>query len=73
MHNIYDFNVVYQGFVSRFGIEPNGILMNEFTFQLLKTEVESIITIEVQSLSTFMGVKIFRSEDLENGKCRFII
>lgn len=69
---MYDFNQAYEGFVSRFGIEPNGVLMSEETYEILKQPMESFI-IAIKEPATFRGIPIMRSKQMEPNQIRFVI
>lgn len=75
IYHIYDLNKAYEGFIDRFGIEPNGILMHNETFTMLKEMMVNGTTQKVSddALITFMGKSIFKSSDIEVGKLRFVI
>lgn len=74
MHNIYDLNEAYEGFVRRFGIEPNGLLMREETYEMLKhTMYRDFNVITSNASVTFRGALIFRSQQMEVNQIRFII
>lgn len=66
MHNIYDLNEAYEGFIKRFGIEPNGVLMHEETYKMLCAAAPSIPL-------TFRGAPIYTSPQMEVNQLRFII
>lgn len=74
MHNIYDLNQAYEGFVKRFSIEPNGLLMHESTYEMLKLTMHRDFTVVHPDASvTFRGAPIFRSAQMEINQLRFII
>lgn len=73
-HYIYDINEAFDGFVKRFGIEPNGVLMSEETFQEIKHLMSDATTIVAEDAKiTFRGVPIFMCSQLSKGKLRFVI
>jgi hypothetical protein len=73
-YNIYDFDQAYNDFVERFGIEPNGVVMHEATYQELKNCFNTNIVTESEvSPTTIFGKPIFRSMQIEINKIRFVI
>jgi hypothetical protein len=72
MELILDISLKIEEYESRIGIKPLGILMNEstkdFMIKYLVKDYVGIVKVE-----TFMGVKIFVSNDLKIGQVNLII
>lgn len=74
MYNIYDLNQAHNDFVKRFGIEPNGVLMNNYTLESIKGMCNTPTDKMDNNVKlTIMGAPIFISEEMSNNKLRFII
>ena len=71
MYNIYELNIAYNSFVKRFGIEPNGVLINHYTKVALIDA--GLITITNAKLVFIHGIPVFTSVEMEDGKIRFVI
>lgn len=53
-------------FIKRWGIEPGGILMSSATYKTLVAQRN-------EEMKQFRGIPIFKSEDIEANKIRFVI
>lgn len=72
-YHVYDLNKAYKDFLNRWGVEPNGLLMREETYDLLRRSAADIFTVTDTAKMTFRGMPIYRSEQMEINKIRFVI
>lgn len=64
----------YESFINKYGVEPGGLLMSELTYELLKEQNRKIyIPVPDSEYTTFFGIPIFRSNQMEDNRIRFVI
>lgn len=73
-YHLYDINKAYEDFIDRFGIEPNGVLMNSGTKNFMRNMLNYSNSISIDTTKlTFNGKPIYISEDIGANKIRFVI
>lgn len=61
-------------FIKQYGVEPHGLMMNSTTFELWKIQRPGFMPMQTKEESmTFRGLPIYRSNDIEENKIRFVI
>ena len=71
---VFHLNKAYEGFIGRFGVEPNGLLVHEDTFQTLKQNMATITNIVADdALITFRGMTIYRAAQMPINQVKFVL
>lgn len=72
-YHVYDLNKAYEDFISRWGVEPNGLLMRDETYDLLRETASSMFTVTRTADMSFRGMPIYRSAQMNINRIRFVI